>query len=119
MYFRVCLLCRTDSTIDGISVYMARKEAGARLAAEQPVEADMVIGVPDSGTTAAIGYAEQPAFPSGRVYKKPICGKNFHTFKSACGNRSQNKAESLRRMVKGKRIVVIDDSIVRGTTSKR
>jgi amidophosphoribosyltransferase len=119
--FEFVYYARTDSTIDGISVYMARKEAGARLAAEQPVEADMVIGVPDSGTTAAIGYAEAAGIPFGEGFiKNRYVGRTF--IRSSQHMREQGvriKLNALRRMVKGKRIVVIDDSIVRGTTSKK
>lgn len=112
---------RTDSTIDGISVYMARKQAGARLAAEHPVEADLVIGVPDSGTTAAIGYAEASGIPYGEGFiKNRYVGRTF--IRSSQQIREQGvriKINALRRIVKGKRLVVIDDSIVRGTTSKK
>ena len=119
--FEFVYYARTDSTIDGISVYMARKEAGARLAAEHPVEADMVIGVPDSGTTAAIGYAEASGIPYGEGFiKNRYVGRTF--IRPSQHMREQGvriKLNALRRMVKGKRIVVVDDSIVRGTTSKK
>src|SRR5690606_26260201 len=69
---------RTDSCMDGISVYTARKEAGRRLAIEHPVNADMVIGVPDSGTTAAIGYAEASGIPYGEGFiKNRYVGRTF------------------------------------------
>lgn len=119
--FEFVYYARTDSTIDGISVYMARKRAGARLASEHPVEADLVIGVPDSGTTAAIGYAEASEIPYGEGFiKNRYVGRTF--IKSSQHIREQGvriKINALRRIVKGKRLVVIDDSIVRGTTSKK
>lgn len=119
--FEFVYYARTDSTIDGISVYMARKQAGARLAAEHPVQADLVIGVPDSGTTAAIGYAEAAGIPFGEGFiKNRYVGRTF--IRSSQHMREQGvriKLNALRRIVKGKRIVVIDDSIVRGTTSKK
>src|SRR5690606_27794583 len=110
----------TDSTIDVISVYIARKEAGKILAMEQPVEADLVIGVPDSGTTAAIGYAEASGIPFGEgLIKNRYVGCTF--IKPSQRMREQAiriKLNALGKIVKGKRIVMIDDSIVRGTTSK-
>jgi amidophosphoribosyltransferase len=119
--FEFVYIARTDSTIDGISVYMARKDAGARLAAEHPAEADLVVGVPDSGTTAALGYAEASGIPFGEGFiKNRYVGRTF--IKSNQRLREQGvrvKLNALRRIVKGKRIVVIDDSIVRGTTSKK
>ncbi len=119
--FEFVYIARTDSTIDGISVYMARKDAGARLAAEHPVEADLVVGVPDSGTTAALGYAEASGIQFGEGFiKNRYVGRTF--IKSNQRLREQGvrvKLNALRRIVRGKRIVVIDDSIVRGTTSKK
>ena len=76
--FEFVYFARTDSNIDGISVYMARKEAGRRLAVEQPVDADLVIGVPDSGTTAAIGYSEASGIPFGEgLVKNRYVGRTF------------------------------------------
>ncbi len=119
--FEFVYIARTDSTIDGISVYMARKDAGARLAAEHPAEADLVVGVPDSGTTAALGYAEASGIQFGEGFiKNRYVGRTF--IKANQRLREQGvrvKLNALRRIVKGKRIVVIDDSIVRGTTSKK
>jgi len=119
--FEFVYFARTDSTIDGISVYAARKESGARLAAEHPVDADLVIGVPDSGITAAIGYAEASGIAYGEGFiKNRYVGRVF--IRSSQQMREQGvriKLNALRRMVKGKRLVVIDDSIVRGTTSKK
>ena len=119
--FEFVYFARTDSNIDGISVYMARKEAGHRLAIEQPVEADLVIGVPDSGTTAAIGYAEASDIPFGEgLIKNRYIGRTF--INPNFNMREQNvriKLNALTRIVRGKRIVMVDDSIVRGTTSKK
>jgi len=118
--FEFVYFARTDSTIDGISVYMARKEAGRRLAMEQPVEADLVIGVPDSGTTAALGYAEASGIPFGEgLIKNRYVGRTF--IKPSQNMREQAvriKLNALKKIIRGKRIVMVDDSIVRGTTSK-
>ncbi|MCM8899995.1 amidophosphoribosyltransferase [Caldicoprobacter algeriensis] len=119
--FEFIYFARTDSTIDGVSVYTARKEAGKILAAEHPVDADLVIGVPDSGTTAALGYAEASGIPFGEgLIKNRYVGRTF--IKPSQAVREQGvriKLNALRKIVKGKRIVMIDDSIVRGTTSKK
>lgn len=119
--FEFVYFARTDSNIDGISVYMARKEAGRRLALEQPAEADLVIGVPDSGTTAAIGYSEASGIPYGEgLIKNRYVGRTF--INPNLNMREQNvriKLNALTRIVRGKRIVMVDDSIVRGTTSKK
>lgn len=118
--FEFIYFARTDSTIDGVSVYMARKDAGRILALEQPVDADLVIGVPDSGTTAALGYAEASGIPFGEgLIKNRYVGRTF--IQPSQHMREQGvriKLNALRRTVKGKRIVMVDDSIVRGTTSK-
>ncbi len=119
--FEFIYFARTDSTIDGISVYGARKEAGKILAVEHRVDADLVIGVPDSGTTAALGYAEGSGIPFGEgLIKNRYVGRTF--IKPSQAVREQGvriKLNALRKIVKGKRIVMIDDSIVRGTTSKK
>lgn len=119
--FEFVYFARTDSNIDGISVYMARREAGRRLAIEHPVDADLVIGVPDSGTTAAIGYSEASGIPFGEgLAKNRYIGRTF--ISPDFTMREQNvriKLNALTRVVKGKRVVMVDDSIVRGTTSKK
>ncbi len=119
--FEFIYFARTDSIIDGISVYMARKDAGKRLAREHPVEAELVIGVPDSGTTAALGYAEASGIPFGEgLIKNRYVGRTFiRPSQSAREQEVRIKLNALRKTVKGKRIVMIDDSIVRGTTSKK
>ncbi|MCB2084463.1 MAG: amidophosphoribosyltransferase [Sphingomonadaceae bacterium] len=110
---------RPDSIFDGRSVYAARKAIGEQLAIENPVEADLVVPVPDSGVPAAIGYAQQSGIPFelgiirshyvGRTFIQPSDGAR-HT-----GVKRKHNAN--RGLVEGKRIVLIDDSIVRGTTS--
>ncbi len=119
--FEYIYFARTDSVIDGISVYEARKEAGRILAKTFPVEADLVIGVPESGIDAAIGYSEQSGIP----YEKGIVKNNYigRTFiKPSQSERVKSvkiKLNTLVSSVKGKRVVMLDDSIVRGTTCDR
>ena len=110
---------RPDSIFDGRSVYAARKAIGEQLAIESPVEADLVVPVPDSGVPAAIGYAQQSGVPFelgiirshyvGRTFIQPSDGARHSSVK--------RKHNANRALVEGKRIVLIDDSIVRGTTS--
>ena len=117
--FEYVYLARPDSDIDGRSVYMARSQAGRILAREHPVEADMVIAVPDSGTVAAIGYAEESGIPFGEgLIKNRYVGRTFIQPDQRMRELSvQLKLNVLKDNVKGKRIVMVDDSIVRGTTS--
>jgi len=119
--FEFVYFARTDSVIDGISVYMARKAAGARLALEHPVDADLVIGVPDSGTTAALGYSEVSGIPFGEgLIKNRYVGRTFIQPNQHMREQSVRiKLNALGKILKGKRVVMIDDSIVRGTTSKK
>lgn len=119
--FEFVYFARTDSIIDGISVYMARKAAGARLALEHPVDADLVIGVPDSGTTAALGYSEASGIPFGEgLIKNRYIGRTFIQPDQQMRELGvRMKLNALSRILKGKRVVMIDDSIVRGTTSKK
>ena len=110
---------RPDSIVDGSSVYSVRKKIGAQLAIESPVEADYVIPVPDSGTPAAIGYAQQSGIPFelgiirshyvGRTFIQPTDGVRHLGVKL--------KHNANRALIDGRKIVLIDDSIVRGTTS--
>ncbi|MCB2089512.1 MAG: amidophosphoribosyltransferase, partial [Sphingomonadaceae bacterium] len=112
---------RPDSVFDGRSVYAARKAIGAELAIESPVEADLVVPVPDSGVPAAIGYSQQSGVPFelgiirshyvGRTFIQPSDGARHSGVK--------RKHNANRTLVEGKRIVLIDDSIVLGTTSVR
>lgn len=119
--FEYIYFARTDSVIDGIGVYEARKQAGRILARTYPVEADLVIGVPESGIDAAIGYSEQSGIP----YEKGIVKNNYigRTFiKPSQKERMKSvriKLNPLGTSVEGKRVVMLDDSIVRGTTCDR
>jgi amidophosphoribosyltransferase len=119
--FEYVYLARPDSDIDGISVYMARSQSGRILAQEHPVEADMVIAVPDSGTVAAIGYAEESGIPFGEgLIKNRYVGRTFIQPDQRMRELSVRlKLNVLKDNVKGKRIVMVDDSIVRGTTSRK
>ncbi|KKH67974.1 hypothetical protein DU75_12465, partial [Methanosarcina mazei] len=112
---------RPDSTIDSIGVYAARKEAGRILAREYPVEADVVISVPDSGTSAAIGYAEESGIPySIGLIKNKYVGRTFIQPNQALREQGVRlKLNVLKENIEGKRVVLVDDSIVRGTTSRR
>lgn len=119
--FEYIYFARSDSVIDGVSVHSAHKKAGAFLAKEHPVEADVVIGVPDSGIDAALGYAEESGIPYGIGFiKNKYIGRTF--IAPGQDNREDRvriKLNPLSETVKGKRVVMIDDSIVRGTTSER
>jgi len=119
--FEYIYFARTDSEIDGISVYESRKQAGRILAREFPVEADIVIGVPESGIDAAIGYSEESGIPYEKgIVKNGYIGRTF--IKPTQKERARSvrlKLNPLTSVLKGKRVVVIDDSIVRGTTCDR
>lgn len=117
--FEYVYFARTDSHIDGKSVYMTRREAGKILARQDHVQADLVIAVPDSGTVAAIGYAEESGIPFGEgLVKNRYVGRTFIQPSQEMRDLSvRMKLNALVENVRGKRLVVIDDSIVRGTTS--
>lgn len=119
--FEYIYFARSDSFIDGVSVYEARKQAGRILARTFPVEADMVIGVPESGIDAAIGYSEESGIPYEKaIVKNSYIGRTF--IKPSQNERMKSvkiKLNPVVDMVKGKRIIMIDDSIVRGTTVDR
>ncbi|MBE5767571.1 MAG: amidophosphoribosyltransferase [Clostridiales bacterium] len=119
--FEYIYFARPDSTIDGSSVHMARQRAGAFLALEHPVQADVVIGVPDSGLDAAMGYARQSGIPYGLGFiKNKYIGRTFiQPTQSDRENLVRIKLNPVSATVKGKRVVLIDDSIVRGTTCAR
>lgn len=119
--FEYIYFSRTDSIVDGISVYEARKEAGRLLAKQSPVEADIVIGVPESGIDAAIGYSEESGIPYQKgIVKNTYIGRTFIKPSQSERERSVRiKLNSLSTAVKGKRVVMLDDSIVRGTTCGR
>ncbi len=119
--FEYIYFARPDSTIEGCSVHEARMQAGRFLAQEHPVDADVVIGVPDSGLDAALGYAEASGIPYGIGFiKNKYIGRTFIQ-----GNQKQRensvriKLNVIASTVRDKRVVLIDDSIVRGTTSAR
>jgi amidophosphoribosyltransferase len=119
--FEFIYFARPDSIIEGANVYEARKEAGRILAKEHPVEADLVIGVPDSGFSAALGFAEESGIPYGEgLIKNRYIGRTFiQPLQSQREQGVRIKLNALKRSVEGKRIVMVDDSIVRGTTSRR
>ena len=112
---------RPDSTIAGTSVYRARENMGRRLATEHPVEADVVIPVPDSGTAAAIGYAKESGIPFGQgLMRSHYAGRTFiEPSQSIRHFGVKLKLSPVREVLAGKRVVVVDDSIVRGTTSRK
>jgi len=112
---------RPDSIFDGRSVYEARKAIGRELAIEAPVEADLVVAVPDSGVPAAIGYAQQSGVPFELgIIRSHYVGRTFiQPGDSARHSSVKRKHNANRGLVEGKRIVLIDDSIVRGTTSMK
>ena len=119
--FEYIYFARPDSEIDGVGVYHSRIQAGRYLAQDSPVEADMVVGVPESGNPAAQGYAMESGIPYGTAFiKNSYVGRTFIKPKQSMRESSvQVKLNVLKDAVKGKRIVMIDDSIVRGTTCHR
>ena len=112
---------RPDSDIYGVNVHSARKRMGARLAQESPVDADMVIGVPNSSLSAASGYAEEAGLPNemGLIKNQYVARTFIQPTQELREQGVRMKLSAVRGVVKGKRVIVIDDSIVRGTTSKR
>ena len=119
--FEYIYFARPDSRIDGVSVYQSRILAGKFLAIDSPVEADLVVGVPESGNAAALGYSLQSGIPYGTAFvKNGYVGRTFIKPKQSSRESSVRvKLNVLKEAVKGKRVVMIDDSIVRGTTSDR
>ena len=119
--FEYIYFARPDSVIDGASVHEARVRAGAFLALKHPAQADIVIGVPDSGLDAAIGFARQSGIPYGVGFiKNRYIGRTFISpGQKVREDKVRIKLNPLASVVRGKRVVLIDDSIVRGTTSKR
>ena len=119
MYFEYIYFARADSHFDGISVYDARIKAGRFLAQDSPVEADLVVGVPESGNAAALGYAMESGIPYGTAFvKNSYVGRTFIKPKQSSREQSVRvKLNVVKEAVAGKRIIMIDDSIVRGTTS--
>ncbi len=119
--FEYIYFARPDSVIDGSCVHTARQRAGAFLALEHPVQADVVIGVPDSGIDAGLGYAKQSGIPYDVGFiKNKYIGRTFiEPFQPQRENSLSIKLNVISSTVRGKRVILIDDSIVRGTTSKR
>ena len=110
---------RPDSIVDGSSIYSVRKAIGAQLAIENPVDADYIIPVPDSGTPAAIGYAQESGIPFELgIIRSHYVGRTF----IQPGDQVRHlgvklKHNANRALIAGKRIILVDDSVVRGTTS--
>ncbi len=119
--FEYIYFARPDSVIDGCQVHTARMRAGAFLALEHPVQADVVIGVPDSGIDAAIGYSRQSGIPYeiGFIKNKYIARTFIAPGQKSREDKVRIKLNPISEVVRGKRVVMIDDSIVRGTTSAR
>ncbi|WP_091820665.1 amidophosphoribosyltransferase [Butyrivibrio sp. ob235] len=119
--FEYIYFARPDSVLDGVSVYESRIKAGRFLAMDSPVEADVVVGVPESGNCAALGYSMESGIPYGQAFvKNQYIGRTF--IKPGQKSREssvQVKLNALKNAVEGKRVIMIDDSIVRGTTSDR
>ncbi|TQM66717.1 amidophosphoribosyltransferase [Actinomadura hallensis] len=118
--FEYVYLARPDTTIAGRSVQATRVEVGRRLAREHPVDADMVIPTPESGTPAAIGYAEASGIPYGQgLVKNSYVGRTFIQPSQTIRQRGiRLKLNPLREAIEGKRLIVVDDSIVRGNTQR-
>ncbi|MFD1203526.1 MULTISPECIES: amidophosphoribosyltransferase [Sporosarcina] len=112
---------RPDSDIDGLNIHMARKRCGKQLAREIKIDADVVTGVPDSSISAAIGFSEESGIPYELgLIKNRYVGRTFIQPTQAMRERGvKMKLSPVHQVVEGKRVVMVDDSIVRGTTSKR
>lgn len=119
--FEYIYFARPDSCIDGYSVMLARKALGRRLAGEHPVEADIVVPVPDSGKCAALGYAEEANIPFEEgLIRNHYIGRTFIEPRQSIRNFGVKiKLNAVRQIIAGKRVIVVDDSIVRGTTSRK
>ena len=118
--FEYVYVARPDTTIAGRNVHAARTEIGRRLAREHPVDADLVISVPESGTPAAVGYAEASGIPYGiGLVKNAYVGRTFIQPSQTIRQLGiRLKLNPLREVIRGKRLVVVDDSIVRGNTQR-
>lgn len=119
--FEYIYFARPDSYVDGISVYNSRIMAGKILAQMHPAEADIVVGVPESGNVAAMGFALESGIQYGTAFiKNSYVGRTFIKPKQSARESSVKiKLNVLKEVVRGKRVVMVDDSIVRGTTSER
>lgn len=119
--FEYIYFARPDSYVDGVSVYNSRIMAGKILAQMHPAEADIVVGVPESGNAAAMGFALESGIQYGTAFmKNSYVGRTFIKPKQSARESSVKiKLNVLKEVVRGKRVVMVDDSIVRGTTSER
>ncbi|RWJ60782.1 MAG: amidophosphoribosyltransferase [Mesorhizobium sp.] len=119
--FEYVYFARPDSSVEGRNVYDVRKRIGAELALENPVEADIVVPVPDSGTPAAIGFSQQAGLPFELgIIRNHYVGRTFIQPTDSIRHMGVKlKHNANRRMIEGKRVVLVDDSIVRGTTSQK
>lgn len=119
--FELVYFARPDSVVDGVSVYDFRRRCGALLAKASPVEADLVMAVPDSGIPAAIGYAEASGIPYGEgLIKNKYIGRTFiQPTQEMREDAVRIKLSPIRSNIEGRRLIVLDDSIVRGTTCRR
>ena len=117
--FEYIYFARPDSRIDNVSVYASRIKAGRFLAMDSAVDADLVVGVPESGNAAALGYSLQSGIPYGTAFvKNGYVGRTFIKPKQSSRESAVRiKLNVLKEAVAGKRVIMIDDSIVRGTTS--
>ena len=118
--FEYVYLARPDSTIAGRSVHKTRVDVGRALAREHPIDADLVIGVPESGTPAAVGYAQESGIPYGQgLMKNAYVGRTFIQPSQTIRQLGiRLKLNPLREVIRGKRLIVVDDSIVRGNTQR-
>jgi amidophosphoribosyltransferase len=119
--FELIYFARPDSYMEGRNLYEVRRRMGEQLAMEHPVEADLVMPVPDTGAPAAAGYAERSGLPYREgMYRNRYAGRTFIQPSQGLRHRGVTiKLNPLREVVNGKRLIVVDDSIVRGTTTKR
>ena len=119
--FEFVYFARPDSFMYDCTLYEARQRMGAAIARSAPVEADLVIGVPDSGTPAAIGYARESGIPFGEgLAKNRYIGRTFISPSQTLRQQGiRLKLNPMRHALEGKRIVVVDDSIVRGNTTRK
>ena len=119
--FEYIYFARPDSTIDGKNVYEMRVKMGEKLAQEDPVEADIVLPVPDSGIAAALGYAKESGIPfENAIVRNHYVGRTFiEPIQEMRDLKVKLKLSPIKNIIEGKKVVIIDDSLVRGTTSKQ
>jgi len=119
--FEFIYFARPDSNIGGQNVHLARKEMGKQLASEMDIEADLVIPIPDSGTAAALGYAEESGIPFSKgILRNRYVGRTFiQPVQEIRDLKVRIKLSPIKEIINGKRVILVDDSIVRGTTSRQ